>query len=70
MMVNILTGTSWIDFLAVPFIPFFDDEYWSETAAIYKLDLIYILLNHPQLFLLEFFKSNQIPIPENNINTE
>ncbi len=42
------------DFLAVPFVEHFDDEYWSETAAIDKLNMI--IDAHPEVMdALEHF---------------
>lgn len=38
--VELIINGDFLDFLAVPFVPFFDDEFWSEKAALHKLDLI------------------------------
>jgi len=38
--VELIINGDFVDLLAVPFVPFFDDEYWSEEAAIAKLKLI------------------------------
>jgi len=38
--VELIINGDFLDFLAVPFVPFFDDEFWSETAALHKLELI------------------------------
>ncbi|MBD65872.1 MAG: hypothetical protein CME62_11740 [Halobacteriovoraceae bacterium] len=46
--VELIINGDFVDLLAVPHVPFFDDEYWSEKAALYKLDLI--LKAHPEVF--------------------
>ncbi len=38
--VEVVINGDFFDFLAVPYIKFFDDEYWSEEAAVEKLKLI------------------------------
>lgn len=45
--IELIINGDFLDFLAVPFVPFFDDEFWSETAALGKLDLI--LKAHPEV---------------------
>ena len=45
--IELIINGDFLDFLAVPFVPFFDDEFWSETAALHKLDLI--LKAHPEV---------------------
>lgn len=45
--VELIINGDFLDFLNVPFVPFFDDEFWSETAALHKLDLI--LDAHPEV---------------------
>jgi len=45
--VEIIINGDFLDFLAVPFIEFFDDEFWSEEAALAKFDLI--LKAHPEV---------------------
>ncbi len=38
--VELIINGDFFDLLAVPFVPFFDDEYWSEEAALHKLKII------------------------------
>jgi len=38
--VEIIINGDFFDLLAVPFVPFFDDEFWSEQAALSKLEMI------------------------------
>lgn len=38
--VELVINGDFFDFLAVPYVKFFDDEYWSEKAALEKLRLI------------------------------
>jgi UDP-2,3-diacylglucosamine pyrophosphatase LpxH len=38
--VELIINGDLFDLLAVPFIPFFDDEYWSEEASLHKLKMI------------------------------
>jgi UDP-2,3-diacylglucosamine pyrophosphatase LpxH len=38
--VELIINGDFLDLLAVPFVPYFDDEYWSETAALEKLKII------------------------------
>lgn len=38
--VELIINGDLFDLLAVPFVPFFDDEFWSEEAALEKLKLI------------------------------
>ena len=46
--VELVINGDFVDPLAVPFIPYFDDEYWSEKAALEKLELI--LEAHVEVF--------------------
>jgi UDP-2,3-diacylglucosamine pyrophosphatase LpxH len=39
--IELIINGDFLDFLAVPYVEFFDDEFWSETAAVKKLELIY-----------------------------
>lgn len=39
--VELIINGDFLDFLAVPFVPYFDDEFWSENAAKDKLKIIY-----------------------------
>lgn len=54
--VELIINGDFLDFLAVPFVRFFDDEYWSERAALEKFKLIEKA--HPEVFnaLSEFTK--------------
>lgn len=38
--VELIINGDLFDFLAVPFVPFFDDEFWSEDAAVAKFEMI------------------------------
>lgn len=38
--VDLIINGDFFDLLAVPFVPYFDDEFWSEEAALAKLELI------------------------------
>jgi UDP-2,3-diacylglucosamine pyrophosphatase LpxH len=38
--VELIINGDFFDLLAVPFIPFYDDDYWSEEAALHKLKII------------------------------
>ena len=38
--VELIINGDFLDFLAVPFVPYFDDEFWSESAALDKLKII------------------------------
>ena len=38
--VELIINGDFFDLLAVPFVPFFDDEFWSEEAALEKLKII------------------------------
>ena len=38
--VELIINGDLFDLLAVPFVPFFDDEYWSEEASLHKLKMI------------------------------
>jgi UDP-2,3-diacylglucosamine pyrophosphatase LpxH len=38
--VELVINGDFLDFLAVPFVEFYDDEFWSETAALAKLRMI------------------------------
>jgi UDP-2,3-diacylglucosamine pyrophosphatase LpxH len=38
--VELIINGDFFDLLAVPFVPYFDDEYWSESAALDKLKMI------------------------------
>ena len=45
--IELIINGDFLDFLAVPFVKFFDDEYWSEKASLEKLKLI--LNAHPEV---------------------
>lgn len=56
--VELIINGDFLDLLAVPHVEFFDDEYWSETAALQKLELI--LKAHPEVMdSLDKFVSNK-----------
>ncbi len=38
--VELIINGDFLDLLAVPFVPYFDDEFWSEKASLAKLDII------------------------------
>ena len=38
--VEIIINGDYLDLLAVPYVPYFDDEYWSEKACLEKLELV------------------------------
>ena len=40
MEVELVINGDFLDFLAVPYVEFYDDEFWSETAALAKLRMI------------------------------
>lgn len=52
--VELIINGDLLDFLAVPFVKFFDDEFWSEHASLDKLKLI--LEAHPEVIkaLIDF----------------
>ena len=45
--VELIINGDFLDFLAVPFVPQFDGDYWSEKAALQKLEVI--LDAHPEV---------------------
>ncbi len=45
--VELIINGDFLDLLAVPFVPHFDDNYWSETASLQKVELI--LEAHPEV---------------------
>ena len=45
--VEIVINGDFFDLLAVPYVEFFDDEYWSENAGVEKLKII--LNAHPEV---------------------
>lgn len=46
--VEIVINGDYLDLLAVPFVPYFDDEFWSEKACLEKLELI--IQGHPEVW--------------------
>lgn len=46
--VEIVINGDFLDLLAVPYVPYFDDEYWSEKACLEKLELI--IKGHPEVW--------------------
>ncbi|MAX66057.1 MAG: metallophosphoesterase [Bacteriovoracaceae bacterium] len=54
--VELIINGDFLDLLAVPYVRYFDDEYWSESAALEKLDII--MQAHPEVMqALENFLS-------------
>jgi len=45
--VELIINGDFLDLLAVPFVPYFDDEFWSEKASLEKLEII--LKAHPEV---------------------
>lgn len=45
--IELIINGDFLDLLAVPFVPFFDDDFWSEKAALKKLERI--LDAHPEV---------------------
>lgn len=39
--VELIINGDLFDFLAIPFVPYYDDEFWSEEASLKKFELIY-----------------------------
>lgn len=60
--VELIINGDFLDLLAVPFVPYFDDEYWSETASLDKLKMI--VNAHPGVF--EALK-NFLTFPNNRL---
>ena len=54
--VDLVINGDFLDLLAIPYVKYFDDEFWSETAALEKLALI--LKGHPEVMeaLKEFVR--------------
>ena len=46
--VEIVINGDFLDLLAVPYVKYFDDEYWSEKASLEKLELI--IQGHPEVW--------------------
>lgn len=46
--VEVVINGDFLDLLAVPYVDYFDDEYWSEKASLDKLELI--LKGHPEVW--------------------
>jgi UDP-2,3-diacylglucosamine pyrophosphatase LpxH len=46
--VELIINGDFLDFLAVPFVEYFDDEFWSEDAALEKIKMI--ILAHRDVF--------------------
>jgi UDP-2,3-diacylglucosamine pyrophosphatase LpxH len=46
--VEIIINGDFLDLLAVPYVKYFDDEFWSEKAALDKLEMI--IKAHPEVF--------------------
>ncbi len=60
--VELIINGDFLDLLAVPFVPFFDDEFWSEEASLEKLKLI--IEAHKEVF--EALR-NFLSFPKNKI---
>jgi UDP-2,3-diacylglucosamine pyrophosphatase LpxH len=60
--VELIINGDFLDLLAVPFVPYFDDEYWSETAALEKLKIIV----HAHMGVFEALK-NFLTFPQNKL---
>lgn len=60
--VELIINGDFLDLLAVPFVPYFDDEFWSEKSALHKLKII--INAHKEVFqaLINFlsFPKNKI----------
>lgn len=56
MEVELVINGDFLDFLAVPYIEYFDDEFWSEKAALAKLKMI-MEAHSPVLLALKKFVS-------------
>ena len=56
--VELIINGDFFDLLAVPFVKYFDDEFWSEEASLEKLKMI--LSAHPEVIkgLKEFIRQN------------
>ncbi|MGB0453050.1 MAG: metallophosphoesterase [Bacteriovoracaceae bacterium] len=57
--VELIINGDFLDFLAVPYVRFFDDEFWSEEASLKKLDIV--LEAHQEVFsaLNNFLKASK-----------
>jgi hypothetical protein len=56
--VELVINGDFLDFLAVPYVEYYDDEFWSEKAAMEKLKLI-MLAHKGVLDAMKFFLSKQ-----------
>ena len=56
--VELVINGDFLDFLAVPYVEYYDDEFWSEKAAMEKLKLI-MQAHKGVLDAMKFFLSNQ-----------
>ena len=55
---ELIINGDFLDFLAVPYVRYFDDEYWSEEASLERLKLI--VTGHSEVFnALSLFLSNK-----------
>src|SRR3989339_1144506 len=56
--IELIINGDFLDFLAVPYVRYFDDEYWSEEASLEKLKLM--VAGHQEVFhALGLFLSNK-----------
>jgi len=46
--IELIINGDFLDLLTVPYVKYFDDEYWSEKASLEKLDII--IKAHPEVF--------------------
>lgn len=57
--VELIINGDFFDHLAVPFVPYFDDEYWSEPAALAKLEVILKAHREVMVALADFVASKK-----------
>ncbi len=60
--VELIINGDFLDLLAVPFVPYFDDEFWSEKSALAKLKII--MNAHRDVFQA---LSNFVSFPQNRL---
>ena len=46
--VEVIINGDFIDFLAIPYVNYFDDKFWSDEASVEKLEII--MKGHPEVF--------------------
>lgn len=57
--VELIINGDFLDFLAVPYVEYFDDEFWSQEAAIKKLELIHKAHTEVFVALNNFLKTKK-----------